>query len=709
MLRLANLSIRRPRASLAAWAIFAVVLALIGFGVSDRLSPTRTFVPGTESSRAQELAKSKFGPSTLVPILLQGPKAQLDRQGPQLVRALLKRPHTRALSAWDTGTASQGLRPRPTAAMIVLSVDRPLRDVFKTDQAQIERTVHRVVSGPVRAHITGQAALDRAIRSESIDTTRRAELIAMGILFLLLLIGLRAPIAALVVAGFGAVTALTSLGALALWAKFVETEPIAIPFGTMLGLGFGVGFALLIVDRFREREFPPGSPPRDAATAASEAVATTGRAVLLSATAVVVALTVAGLIGPSVNLFATGAGTVICASLGAGAAVVVMPAVLTILGTRITAFSFPAPRLLAGGWDRLVGAGSFVTRRAVIVGAVATGVLAVLAIPAFSLKTGPPDVSQLPKNSTARQDYEAIARVMGAGWASPFNIVVASPNQPITSSAMLARIETLQHQIALDPRVDSVVGPGAFVAQTKDLGKLPKGLQDSAKLVKGGKKDLGRLEGGLGQAGAGAQQLQAGLKAAADGAGKLHGGSGQAQSGAGQLHTRARDGAQRRPPDQGGPRTGARGRRGAAQGRQPGAGRIRAADRGPGHRRDACQGRAAHSQPARRRPEHQPRRAGHGDRNRPDGRSADLGRARGPGGLHHRQGRSPLPGRAERPAPGAGRRGRSPGHPGRHHAQGVGCRDGRRRGGGTDLGARPGADPAARRLLPAPGRHQAAA
>ena len=82
----------------------------------------------------------------------------------------------------------------------------------------------------------------------------------------------------------------------------------------------------------------------------------------------------------------------------------------------------------------------------------------------------------------------------------------------------------------------SVVGPGALVTATKDLKKLPKSLNDSKKLLKGGKKDLGRLATGLGQAGAGATQLRAGLGDAASGAGQLQSGGSAAQTGAGKLH-----------------------------------------------------------------------------------------------------------------------------------------------------------------------------
>ncbi len=160
MLRLARLSIGRPRGALAAWAIVAVLLALIGLGVSKSLSPTIVVVPGTESSRAQHLTDAQFGPTQLVPILLQGPTEQLNTQGPKLVAALVKRPRTRALSAWDAGAASEGLRPSSTAGMIVVSVDKPEKTVVNYDQPQIEAIVaHTDLRACAREH--HRPALDR--------------------------------------------------------------------------------------------------------------------------------------------------------------------------------------------------------------------------------------------------------------------------------------------------------------------------------------------------------------------------------------------------------------------------------------------------------------------------------------------------------------------------------------------------------------------
>jgi RND superfamily putative drug exporter len=536
MISLARLSIRRPKASLAVWLIVGVALSLIGFGVTKSLSPTISVVPGTESARAEKLAGAKFGPTQLVPILLEGPKSQLNRQGPQLVAALAKRADTRVLSAWDAGTASAGLRPTPTAAMIVVSVDRTEANAVKYDQPQIERLVSQKITTPVRSYITGQPAIDRAERNASLSNLRRAELIAVGILFVLLLIGLRAPVAALVVTAVGAVSVLAGFGEVALLSHVYKIDPVDIAGGTMIGLGLAVAFSLLILDRFHREELPVGAEPRTAANAALRGLDGTSKAVLVAGTAFVLALLLVSAVGPTELMNSVGTSALVCGLFATGGAVVVMPAAFVLLGRRIDAFSFPAPAPLARAWDGVVSGGNWVTRHAIYAGFAATALLAVIAVPAFALKTGPSDISQLPTSSQARVDFQEISRVMGPGWATPYTMVVAANNRPITTPAVLARVYGFEKQIAHNKTVDSVTGPGAINPISNQLKSFGPGLKGSVKLSDRSKKDLLRLANGLHQAGAGSAQLQAGLASASSGAGQLQSGGGAAQSGAGQLH-----------------------------------------------------------------------------------------------------------------------------------------------------------------------------
>jgi uncharacterized membrane protein YdfJ with MMPL/SSD domain len=535
MIHLAHLSIRRPRLMLACWLAFAAVLVAIGLGVTDRLSPTMTFVPGTESTHAEDLAEAEFGPATQVAILLTGSEEELNRQGPALVRRLAARDDTRVLSAWDAGETGEALRPSRNEAMIVASVARSNEDMVDGVQSEIDRTVERATSGTVVPHITGTPTLDRAIEDEALDSTRLATLIALPILLVALLVILRAPLAALITTAFGGVTAFVGFGLMTVVGEAFQVDAIGIALTSLMGLALGTGLALMILVRFKREEAELVGAPREAATAAAASVGSTGRAVLIAGTGLFVSLLLASVIGPTENLHSVGVGATVNALMATGAAVVVMPAVLTLLGGHVFAWSFGAPRLLSGPWRALTGAGGLVLRRAVLFGGAATLALVALAIPALSIETGPVDPKFLPRDNQARLDLEAVQRAMGPGFPYAYNIVVVSHSGPITERKMLRRLEAFQRRLVEDDRVASVAGPGEFRAATADLGTLEKQLDDSKRMLKGAGKDLGKLEGGLGEAGAGAVQLQAGLEEAAAGAGQLQGGGGQAEDGARQL------------------------------------------------------------------------------------------------------------------------------------------------------------------------------
>jgi RND superfamily putative drug exporter len=538
VIRLARLSLRHPVASLLTLGAIGLVLSLVGLGVKSSLSPTITVVPGTEASRAQHYTDQHFGPSVLVPILLEGPAPQLDRQGPALVRDLARRPGTRVLSAWDAGPAGVQLRPRQNAAMIVASVAKSEKDMVKSGQAAIERVVARDISGPVHASVTSQAAVDRAMSTAAIDQTRARMAIALPILFVVLLLLFRAPVAALLVTVMAGTTAYTSLGMTALVAKVVDIDPIGVLGGMMAGLAIGVAFGVLFYRRWR-RELRDDVAHHDAAHAAAAAIETSGRALLIGGTALVTALIVADLLGPTKVLTSIGFTTTTSGFLAMGIAVVAMPAALVLLGERAQAFSFGIPRFVERPWSALTRQDRSVVAHAVPMGALATALLLVLAIPLTAIDTGPPSAKFLPKGNPARASYERIAQVMGPGWPTPYNMVFVSKTRPITDKQLLRKFDRFQAGLIRDRRIVSVVGPGQLADTSQQLNALPAGLKDSAKMLKGGKKQLGILSNGLGQAAAGAATLRSGLSqaasganAGASGASQIHAGLGQARSGA---------------------------------------------------------------------------------------------------------------------------------------------------------------------------------
>jgi putative drug exporter of the RND superfamily len=539
MIRLAKASIRRPKIAIAIWLVLVVALGFTGSRIEDHFSPSILVVKGTESARAQQIATSRFGNSVLVPIMLQGPPAQLDRQGPALVSALRARPDARILSPWDKTPGAEELRPQPGTATIVTAVEASEKDAANRIQPQIDRTVKRYVSAPVKAYVTGQPSIDRAMRSQSIATTRTAILIALPVLFLLCTLLFGSPVLGALVAAFAGSVLAVGYGLTALVATRIDVDPVAVAGGALVGLTLGSAFALVLVARYREEIWRRGvehrSAPRDDRVPASIAtVDAAGRTVLLAGTASVLTMIIATLLSTTEIINSVGIGAAIISAVAALAAVTVLPATMVLAGHHLDAFSF----LGIGDRVRLrlprrVPLG-IVRHPAVIGGLAAAGLLA-LAIPVLHLGSGPPDPRYLPSDNSARKNYETVSKAMGPGWVTPFEVIVAKQQGTITTRRFLAELQTYQSQIAKDPAVKSVVGPGAIVANANDLQGVPRGLNTAAKTAKKSKKDLKTLIAGLGQAGDGVQQLRQGLSAAAAGAALLNSGSGQASSGSTQL------------------------------------------------------------------------------------------------------------------------------------------------------------------------------
>lgn len=534
MITLAKFSISKPKIALLIWVVIAGGLSAIGLGVDHSIAPTVTVIRGTDSYRAQQLAEQKFGPNQLIPILLEGPKAQLNRSGPTLVRALSKRPYTRVLSAWDTGTASAGLRPRPNAALLVVSVARPEKDVVKYDQPAIQKLVKRQIASPVRSYISGQASIDTALKDQSISALKEYAAIAFGVLFVMLLIGLRAPLAAGLVTVVAGTVTLSAFGVMALLGKVLEVDALAMATGALAGLARGASFSLVMLDRFHHDE--EAHPQRTLRSMLTRDVGSTGRALLYGGTIMLGAMLLADMFGPTAVLAPLGIGAFICTALATGAAVIVVPAALALAGPVINDWRIPAPGVVSRGWNRMVGFGGAIIRHPLPTGALATVALLALAVPAAAIKTGPMDIRQLPPNDKARVAFNEISRVMGPGYVTPYDVIVANPKGPITSAATLAQLTRFEKRIAKDRAVSSVTGPGrSFGPSANQLKSFGPSLAHSAKISEQSKRNLLKLINGLGLAGSGSKQLQNGLAAAASGAGLIHGGSGQAQAGAGTI------------------------------------------------------------------------------------------------------------------------------------------------------------------------------
>ncbi|HVS99626.1 MAG TPA: MMPL family transporter, partial [Solirubrobacterales bacterium] len=516
--------LRHPREILLAAAIVLAALAVIGTGVDARLDPTTLDVPGSASAEADAMLEEHFGPSAPFAILLRGPAASLDEQGPRLVHALRGEPGVSTLSPWDKGSV-EGLRPTPEKALILADFHVDTKTAVNEVVPRLDEILAEKVTAPVDATQTGYATLSRALQQESIDASEHDELIALPILLIVLLLVFRSPIAAAIPLGFGAITVLASRGILYFLTSWFSIDAFALTVCTMIGLALGVDYALLMVSRFRE-ELATGVEPVEAARRTRRHA---GRTVAFAGSTLLISMLVSLLILPG-SLLVSLAGTVaMVVVLSVTVATAVGPAILTLVGENVNRWRIgPAASAERSGVMRFVNGA---LRNPLLAALVIGAVLLALAAPAVGLKLGPPSPEQLSQDAPARQNAELVDHAIGPGWDAPFQVVATNPDGPITDPGSMAALEHFQHRVAKLEGVKVVIGPQAATKRVEPLQELGNAVLSSRGNI-GPVKQLGHLGKELNVAAGGVGALREGISEASEGAGLLALGSEHATAGA---------------------------------------------------------------------------------------------------------------------------------------------------------------------------------
>lgn len=460
MTRVARWSARRPRAGLALWLVVTAVLVPFGSRLSHDQAPTSVTIPGSPSARADATARERFGAHAEVPILLQGPPSAVARQADELTQALTTQLHARVS------------RPQVRAqkgTLLVAAV--PSRKTFAgTAGEDVQRISDHVAQDPVTASVTGFSAIGTAIAHESVDAAHRAEVIAVPILLVVLLIVFRSPLAAGIPALLGLATVASAFGLVDLISRMRDVTDVAGPLTSMLGLALGVDYALLMVSRFREG-LAEGLDVRDAADGA---VARAGRTVIVAGATLLVTMAVAMALSPGDFLLSAAVGVSAAGVMGMFGALVGVPAMLVLVGTRIDRWRIGRASAGGGGWTRFALA---VQRHPVRTGLPALVVLLAFVPVATGLPTGAPDVRVLPEQNPTRIATQRVTDTLGPGWAAPYTVVLTPTRLNGSAADPAAKAAAM---FGRDERVAHVLGPQAGRGGAAALTVVPRQGPSSA-------------------------------------------------------------------------------------------------------------------------------------------------------------------------------------------------------------------------------------
>ncbi|MCC6314022.1 MAG: MMPL family transporter [Thermomicrobiales bacterium] len=439
------------------WALLVVAGVLLVPRFESRLTGPPLLVVGSDSARAQEILETRFAQPFAEQDLVVFESDTLTAQDPayravvdKAMAAVEQAPGViGVISPYDPRAQQQVSENASVAAGVVrLNGTGPeLQALIPT----LTALAQAAATDDVHVYLTGSSPLIVDLVAQEQEDLARAERLGLPAALLVLLIASGTVVAAglpIVLAMVGALVAFGVLGA----ATSFTTFNLFVPnIATMIGLGVGIDYSLLVVTRYRE-ELATGLEPGDAV---GVAIGTAGKTVFASATTVLLSL--AGLLLVDAQLFRELAvGAIIAVAVMAVAALTLLPALLGLLGRRVESLRLPRLRPRGSGdifwfhWAQRIMRHPGWWAMGVII------VLAVLASPItrlnLSLDTGTNDVGP----RSAGVGREILEREFNAGRLSPMEVVYVSQDGPLDDRD-LDNIARLSDELAKDWAVADVL------------------------------------------------------------------------------------------------------------------------------------------------------------------------------------------------------------------------------------------------------------
>ena len=332
LMRLAGLTVRRPKFVLAVVGVLLGISIVFGTGVMDKLAVGGYNAPNSESTQASDFLDQNFGTTSNLVIQLLPNEGTIDspeatRVADQVTAVIEAAPEAKVNRSFTDKSATD-LRSRDSRSGLILVHVSGTPDEAADAAKDIIAELPDDPDVAVRAG--GTLGVQQEIRSKVKHDIKISEAIALPVSLAVLVVVFGGLVAAFLPIAVGITSIVTTLLVLLLMTRVTEVSTHALTVATAFGLGLSIDFGLLMISRFREER----DSGKDHHAAIIATVATAGRTIIFSSATVTLAM-LSLLVFPTYFLRSVGIAASATVILSALSAIIVLPAMLALLGKRI--------------------------------------------------------------------------------------------------------------------------------------------------------------------------------------------------------------------------------------------------------------------------------------------------------------------------------------------------------------------------------------
>ena len=454
MVRLSRWCIAHRRWVIGGWVVIAIATTVIA-GAVGRQYATDFSLPGTEAQHVVDLLGKEFKAQSgdVDTIVVHNARGTVDDPAVRnavtpLLDKVAQMPHVvSVISPYSQSGAVEVSKDRSTAFATINYDKRANLLPNNTGQPLLDEI--NAVKVPGLTLAAGGQVIENA-QGFNIGPATTVGVIAALIILLLTFGSLSAAGMPLLTAGFGLITGLALVG---IGTHVTSMSNVAPELAVMIGLGVGIDYALFIVTRFKESY----GHTKDVQRSIVQAMDTSGRAILLAGTTVVIALL--GMFATGVTfLYGLAIASVLAVLLVLAASLTVLPALLASWGHRVVRPTRRARRRMERGdppresaWRRW---SVQVQKRPWPLAVAATALMLVFLIPVLGMRLDSSDAGNDPSNTSTYRAYHLLANGFGPGFNGPLQIAVQMSDQ-----AQQSQLPAVRAAVAATPDVVAVTEP----------------------------------------------------------------------------------------------------------------------------------------------------------------------------------------------------------------------------------------------------------